>query len=60
MKSIVYATLAALMLGLTLSASARDVVLPADSRGRGGEIRFIESALQKSAGGQDDVPRTGA
>jgi hypothetical protein len=29
MKSIVYATLAALTLGLTLSASARDVVLPA-------------------------------
>ena len=29
MKSIVYATLATLTLGLTLSASARDVVLPA-------------------------------
>jgi len=29
MKYIVYATLAALTLGLTLSASARDVVLPA-------------------------------
>ena len=29
MKSIVYATLAALTLGFTLSASARDVVLPA-------------------------------
>jgi hypothetical protein len=25
-----------------------------------GEVRFIQSALQKSAGGQDDFPRTGA
>ena len=29
MKSIVYATLVTLILGVTLSASARDVVLPA-------------------------------
>ena len=29
MKSVVYASLAVLVLGLTLSASTRDVVLPA-------------------------------
>jgi hypothetical protein len=32
----------------------------ADIHGGRGEIGFIQSALQKSSGGQDEIPRTGA